>query len=105
MCLLESLGVIFSTNAYCEAASAALAAIGPDSEPGRQLADCLLDFMCCLAELGPPASCIGAPAAGTATQGRDVMRCLREYLTLEARLAWNPFSEMKRREATVACAS
>ncbi|KAL4439026.1 hypothetical protein ABPG77_006963 [Micractinium sp. CCAP 211/92] len=57
------------TRGYCQAAAAALAADGPGSKPGKQLAAHLLPLLTSLAEAGPPASCCAAPAAEAAGAG------------------------------------
>ena len=82
---------MFSTAEYGEAAVAALATAAPDNKPGRQLAACLLDFVCCLAQMGPPASCTAAPDAGAAAHDGSMLLCWQRLLPLNASPALEPF--------------
>ena len=72
---LLSLQTLFSTQAYAAAAAAALAAVAPDNKPGRQLASCLLDSVCCLAEMGPPASWAATADSGAAAHECNIVQC------------------------------
>lgn len=83
--------MLFRTEGHGEAALAALAAAAPANQRGRQLAACLLDFMCCLAERGLPASCLTAPDAGAAAQDRSIVACWRELLLLNVAWGLGPF--------------
>lgn len=87
---LHSLNMLFSSKEYGEGATAALAATPPANKPGRQLAACLLDFTCCLAEMGLPASGAAAPEAGAAAYDCSIMDCGRELLRLNCSPALEP---------------
>ncbi|KAL4423353.1 hypothetical protein ABPG77_004284 [Micractinium sp. CCAP 211/92] len=67
LAVVSCAGVIVNAKEYGEAATAALATADPGIKPGRKLAALLLDFLCCLADMGLPSNFVAAPqAAGAA---------------------------------------
>ena len=95
MWCLNSLNSLFITKGHGEMVAAALAAAAPTSQPGRQLAARLLDFVCCLAEMGPPANCAAAPEAGAAAGDCSIVLCWWELILPNASLPLKPFLSLE----------
>ncbi len=66
MGVISCAGIIVNAKEYDAATNAALATAGPGSTPGRKLAALLLDFLCCLADMGQFRGSATGSATGSA---------------------------------------
>lgn len=104
MGVISCAGIIVNAKEYDAATNAALATAGPGSTPGRKLAALLLDFLCCLADMGLPSNFAAAPqAAPQAAPGpaaldgefyldrQSALLCWQQLMLVGAGPAFAPF--------------